>query len=167
MSPHSSLQHFKRGILLTIQWARTEHKNMEKVFLTVLAGATDLAVIHAVHGVLDLIYYAHFGTHTDESGSSWSWVFLMQHGSLSTTTNTFSRILKYKNTSLSANFTISNTTSTWSDHMEPLTGSTQKVQNIYILILWKWDSRQPTRRKFIKQMTIWLCHQESIQWFYL
>jgi len=40
---------------------------MEKVFLMVLAGATDPAVIRAVRGVLDFIYYAHFETHTDES----------------------------------------------------------------------------------------------------
>ena len=67
MSPHPSLRHFKRGISLTTQWTGTEHKNMEKVFLTVLAGATDPAVIRAVRGVLDFIYYAHFETHTDES----------------------------------------------------------------------------------------------------
>jgi len=40
---------------------------MEKVFLTVLAGATDPAVIRAVRSVLDFIYYAHFETYTDES----------------------------------------------------------------------------------------------------
>ncbi|KAF8804397.1 hypothetical protein BYT27DRAFT_7225361 [Phlegmacium glaucopus] len=67
MSPHPTLQHFKRGISLTTQWTGTEHKNMEKVFLAVLAGATDPAVIRAVRGVLDFIYYAHFETHTDES----------------------------------------------------------------------------------------------------
>ncbi|KAG6823314.1 hypothetical protein H0H92_010626, partial [Tricholoma furcatifolium] len=41
MTPHSTLRHFKKGISLTTQWTGTEHKNMEKVFLGVLANATD------------------------------------------------------------------------------------------------------------------------------
>ena len=48
MSPHPSLRHFKKGISLTTQWTGTEHKNMEKVFLSVLAGAMDLAILHTV-----------------------------------------------------------------------------------------------------------------------
>ena len=70
MSPHPSLRHFKKGISLTTQWSGTEHKNMEKVFLPILAGATDPAVLRAVRGVLDFIYYAHFETHCDESLSA-------------------------------------------------------------------------------------------------
>ncbi|KAG6824370.1 hypothetical protein H0H92_007076, partial [Tricholoma furcatifolium] len=67
MSPHSTLRHFKKGITLTTQWTGTEHKNMEKVFLGVLANATDPKVIRAVRGVLDFIYYASFEVHTEES----------------------------------------------------------------------------------------------------
>jgi len=40
---------------------------MEKVFLGVLAGATDPEVVLAAQGILDFIYYAHFETDTDES----------------------------------------------------------------------------------------------------
>ncbi|KAG6835465.1 hypothetical protein H0H93_001234, partial [Arthromyces matolae] len=39
---------------------------MEKVFLGVLANATDPAVIR-VRGILDFIYYAQFEVHTDET----------------------------------------------------------------------------------------------------
>ncbi|KAF8054072.1 hypothetical protein FPV67DRAFT_1442201, partial [Lyophyllum atratum] len=41
MTQHPNLRHFKKGISLTSQWTGTEHKNMEKVFLGVLANATD------------------------------------------------------------------------------------------------------------------------------
>ncbi|KAJ7912610.1 hypothetical protein B0H13DRAFT_1874597 [Mycena leptocephala] len=41
MSPHPCLRHFKKGISLTTQWTGTERKNMEKVFLGILANATD------------------------------------------------------------------------------------------------------------------------------
>ncbi|KAJ6591367.1 hypothetical protein B0H10DRAFT_2167842 [Mycena sp. CBHHK59/15] len=67
MSPHPSLRHFKKGIALTSQWTGAERKNMEKVFLGVLANATDPAVQRAVRGIIDFIYYAHFETHCDES----------------------------------------------------------------------------------------------------
>lgn len=67
MSLHPELQHFKKGILLTLQWTGTEHKNMEKVFLGVLAGAAPPHVLLAIKGVLDFIYYAHFEMHCDES----------------------------------------------------------------------------------------------------
>ncbi|KAJ7725295.1 hypothetical protein DFH07DRAFT_758708 [Mycena maculata] len=67
MTPHPTLRHFKRGISLASQWTGNERKNMEKVFLGVLAKATDPAVQRAVRGILDFIYYAHFEIHCDES----------------------------------------------------------------------------------------------------
>ncbi|KAJ7757903.1 hypothetical protein B0H16DRAFT_1822559 [Mycena metata] len=67
MTPHPSLRHFKKGISLTTQWTGTEHKNMEKVFLGILPGATEPGVQRAVKGVVDFIHYAHFETHCDES----------------------------------------------------------------------------------------------------
>ncbi|KAJ6611660.1 hypothetical protein B0H10DRAFT_2437370 [Mycena sp. CBHHK59/15] len=67
MSSHPSLRHFKKGTSLTSQWTGGEHKNMEKVFLGVLAGATEPAVQRAVRGIIDFIYYAHFETHCDDS----------------------------------------------------------------------------------------------------
>ena len=79
MSLHTDIRHFKKGISLTTQWTGNEHKNMEKVFLGVLASATDPRVILAVHGVLDFIYYAHFETHTDKSLARLDAAWLMFH----------------------------------------------------------------------------------------
>lgn len=68
MPSHPDLRHFRKGISLVSQWTGTEYKNMEKVFLGVLAGAVvDSEVIKAVRAVLDFIYYAHFETHTEDS----------------------------------------------------------------------------------------------------
>ncbi|KAG6805789.1 hypothetical protein H0H92_014003, partial [Tricholoma furcatifolium] len=67
MTSHPTLQHFKKGISLTTQWTGTEHKNMEKVFLGILANTTDEKVIQCVRGMLDFIYYAQFEVHTDET----------------------------------------------------------------------------------------------------
>lgn len=67
MTAHPDLRYFRKGVSLVSQWTGTEYKNMEKVFLTVVAGAAEEKVVRAVRGVLDFIYFAHFETHTDES----------------------------------------------------------------------------------------------------
>ncbi|KAH9950697.1 hypothetical protein B0H21DRAFT_776616 [Amylocystis lapponica] len=64
MTSHPDLRHFKKGISLVSQWTGTEYKNMEKVFLGVLTGASNPAVLRAVRAVLDFIYYAHFEAHS-------------------------------------------------------------------------------------------------------
>ncbi|OCH84243.1 hypothetical protein OBBRIDRAFT_815534 [Obba rivulosa] len=66
MPKHPELRHFKKGISLVSQWTGTKYKNMEKVFLSVLSGRVEEAVIQAVHAVLDFIYYAHFKVHSDD-----------------------------------------------------------------------------------------------------
>ncbi|OSD02990.1 hypothetical protein PYCCODRAFT_1444739 [Trametes coccinea BRFM310] len=67
MLQHSDLRHFKNSISLVSQWTGTEYKNMEKVFLGVVAGAADERVVRVVRAVLDFIYLAHFESHSDES----------------------------------------------------------------------------------------------------
>lgn len=66
--PHgANLRHFKKGISLVSQWTGTEYKNMEKVFLGVLAGQAEPGLIRVVRATLDFIYYAHFESHTSDS----------------------------------------------------------------------------------------------------
>ncbi|KAJ6586558.1 hypothetical protein B0H10DRAFT_2168046 [Mycena sp. CBHHK59/15] len=61
------LRHFTKGISLTSQWTGNERKNMEKVFLGILAQVTEPSIQRAVAAIIDFIYYAHFETHCDES----------------------------------------------------------------------------------------------------
>lgn len=67
MTCHPSLWHFKKGISLILQWTGNEYKNIEKVFLSVIAGAANEEVTQCIRGVLDLIYYVHYKEHTTES----------------------------------------------------------------------------------------------------
>ncbi|KAK0472256.1 hypothetical protein IW261DRAFT_1553379 [Armillaria novae-zelandiae] len=67
MTCHPSLQHFKKGISLVSQWTGNEYKNMEKTFLSVIAGCADSNVTTCIWAVLDFIYYAHYEEHTTES----------------------------------------------------------------------------------------------------
>ena len=76
MTRHPTLRHFKKGISLVSQWTGDEYKNMEKVFLGVIAGAVDERVIRAVRAVVDFISYARLEVHTETSlekmDRSWS-----------------------------------------------------------------------------------------------
>ena len=65
MTRHPSLRHFHKGISLVSQWTGQEYKELEKVFLGVIAGTTDGEVVTAIRAILDFIYYAHFERHTD------------------------------------------------------------------------------------------------------
>lgn len=68
MPTHPSLRHFKNGISSVSQWTGREHKEMEKVFIGVLAGAADDSrVIKAASALLDFIYIASFQTHTTQT----------------------------------------------------------------------------------------------------
>ena len=67
MTHGTDLRHFKKGISLITQWTGTEYKNMEKVFLGVLAGQAEPGLIRVVRATLDFIYYAHFEYHTTDS----------------------------------------------------------------------------------------------------
>ncbi|KAF7968708.1 hypothetical protein HWV62_29670 [Athelia sp. TMB] len=65
MSDYQGLRHFSRGISSISQWTGTEHKEMQRVFLSVIAGAVDQRVFDAARAVLDFIYYAQYHSHTD------------------------------------------------------------------------------------------------------
>lgn len=67
MSDVPGLRHFTHGISAVSQWTGAEHKEMEKVFLGLVAGAADPRIIKAVRTVIDFIYLASLHTHTTAS----------------------------------------------------------------------------------------------------
>lgn len=67
MTSHGDLRHFKAGISLITQWTGNEYKEMEKIFLGVVAGGATDGVVLAVRSLLDFIYYARFEMHTEDS----------------------------------------------------------------------------------------------------
>ncbi|KZP05730.1 hypothetical protein FIBSPDRAFT_666170, partial [Athelia psychrophila] len=65
MSSHPGLRHFKNGISSVSQWTGTEHKEMEKVFIGILASSdVDKRVVKAASSILDFIYFASLQSHT-------------------------------------------------------------------------------------------------------
>ncbi|KAJ7266482.1 hypothetical protein B0H12DRAFT_1010761, partial [Mycena haematopus] len=67
MNGHPGLRHFKKGISTVSQWTGTEHKEMQRVFLAVLAGAVTARVLTVVKALIDFIYYAQLQSHTPKT----------------------------------------------------------------------------------------------------
>ena len=71
MTMHPGLHHFKNGISSVSQWTEAEHKEMEKVFVGILASADiDQHVIKAVRSIVDFVYYALLHSHTTSTLAS-------------------------------------------------------------------------------------------------
>ncbi|EPQ51466.1 hypothetical protein GLOTRDRAFT_132835 [Gloeophyllum trabeum ATCC 11539] len=64
---YPGLRHFKNGISLVSQWTGTEFKEMERVFIGLLAGAINPVAAKTARAVLDFIYFAQFHTHTSDT----------------------------------------------------------------------------------------------------
>ncbi|KAI6161278.1 hypothetical protein EDD17DRAFT_1886951 [Pisolithus thermaeus] len=65
MTRYPALRHFKKGISSVSQWTSTEHKEMQRVFVGLLAGAVDDRILVVARSLLDFIYYAQLQRHTD------------------------------------------------------------------------------------------------------
>jgi hypothetical protein len=81
MNDYPGLRRFKHGISMVTQWTGREHKEMQKVFVSLLVGAAQPAVIKAVRAALDFIYYAQFTSHTSDTLASLEVAFYEFHDS--------------------------------------------------------------------------------------
>ncbi|KAF7364493.1 hypothetical protein MVEN_00317700 [Mycena venus] len=64
MNAFAGLRHFKKGISTVSQWTGAEHKEMQRVFLGVLAGAVTTRVLTVVRALIDFIHYAQLQSQT-------------------------------------------------------------------------------------------------------
>ncbi|KII94473.1 hypothetical protein PLICRDRAFT_101774, partial [Plicaturopsis crispa FD-325 SS-3] len=65
MNKHKTVRQFKKGLSKITQWTGTEHKEMQKVFVGLLAGAVSTRVLRVVWALVDFIYLAQLQSHTD------------------------------------------------------------------------------------------------------
>ncbi|KAJ7056367.1 Zn-finger domain-containing protein [Mycena amicta] len=64
MNAFPALRHFKKGISTVSQWTGREHKEMQRVFVGVMAGAVDSGTLTVITALIDFIYYAQLQSHT-------------------------------------------------------------------------------------------------------
>ncbi|KAJ7456365.1 hypothetical protein B0H11DRAFT_2321662 [Mycena galericulata] len=160
MTPHPSLRHFSKGISLTTQWTGMERKNMEKVFLGILANATDPAVQLSVRGLMDFIFYAHFETHCDislaEMDTAWSAFHAHKQIFIDLDIRTHFNISKiHKLKHYVDSIRSRGTTDGF---------NTEGTERLHIDLA-KVGYNASNKKAYIKQMTTWLRRQESVHKF--
>jgi hypothetical protein len=64
MPGYPGLRHFKNGISFVSQRTGCEHKEMQRIFASLLIGAVQPAALCAAVAVIDFIYYSQLQTHT-------------------------------------------------------------------------------------------------------
>ncbi|KAJ7121947.1 hypothetical protein C8R43DRAFT_1148665, partial [Mycena crocata] len=160
MTPHPTLRHFKKGISLTTQWTGKERKNMEKVFLGVLADATDPAVQLAARGMLDFIHYAHFETHCDESLAQLDFAWSAFH----TNKDIFIKLGIRKHFNISKIHKLKH----YVDHIRSRGTAdgfnTEGTERLHIDLA-KVSYNATNKKAYTRQMTVWLRRQESVHKF--
>ncbi|KAG6809061.1 hypothetical protein H0H92_001751 [Tricholoma furcatifolium] len=67
MNSYPALRHFRNGISTVSQWTGTELKQMEKVFVGILAGAVNDDVLRAACALIDSIYISQLNLHTSKT----------------------------------------------------------------------------------------------------
>ncbi|KAJ6457475.1 hypothetical protein C8R47DRAFT_1328444 [Mycena vitilis] len=161
MPSHPGVRHFKNGISTVSQWTGTEHKEMEKVFLGLIAAGADKEMVKAVRGLIDFAYFASLQSHTSDTLLG-----------LRTSLDTFHTHKKIfiELGGRKDHFNIPKIHSL--DHYEPLFrlfGSadgfnTESPERLHIDYA-KNAYRASNRKDYINQMTKWLTRQEAVSRF--
>ncbi|KAI0689126.1 hypothetical protein BC835DRAFT_1283602, partial [Cytidiella melzeri] len=161
MPSHPNLRHFKKGISLVSQWTGNEYKQMEKIFLGVVAGSADADVIKAVRAILDFVYFAHFETHTEESlsGLDEAWTRFHTHK------HVFVRL------GIRKDFNTIPKLHSMTHYLESirLLGTadgynSEGPERLHINFA-KLGYRASNRKQYIQQMTVWLDRQDAVRRF--
>ena len=67
MPSYPGLRHFKHGISFVTQWTGREYKEMQRIFVGILVGAVQPAVLRTAVAAIDFIYYAQLRVHTSKT----------------------------------------------------------------------------------------------------
>ncbi|KAJ7017848.1 hypothetical protein C8F04DRAFT_978411 [Mycena alexandri] len=161
MPDHHGVRHFKNGISAVSQWTGAEHKEMEKVFLGLVAAGAEPEMVKAVRGLIDFAYFASLQSHTSQT-------LLAMRDSLNIFHDNKQIFIELKGRS--SHFNIPKIHSL--DHYEfliRLFGSadgfnTESPERLHIDYA-KNAYRASNRKDYIEQMTIWLQRQEAVARF--
>ncbi|KAJ7099888.1 hypothetical protein B0H15DRAFT_919987 [Mycena belliarum] len=138
MPDHPGLRHFKNGISSVSQWTGTENKEMEKVFLGLVAAGAQRKVIEAVHSISLLALHSAL----DDFHAHKIFIDLGGHKD---------------------HFNIPKIHSL--EHYEPADGfNTESPERLHIDYA-KNAYHASNHKDYINQMTLWLQRQESVARF--
>ncbi|KIK13944.1 hypothetical protein PISMIDRAFT_17641 [Pisolithus microcarpus 441] len=139
MTQYCNLCHFKKGISSVSQWTGTEHKEMERVFVGLLAGAVDDHVLIVARSLLGFIYYAQLQQHMDTTLTAMEQSLKTFHSHKDVLVELQIHSLKHYISSIQA------------------LGSADGYNTEY-------PDRVSNKQDYVEQMALWLQHQEAMHY---
>ena len=162
MTLHPRLQQFKNRISSVSQWTGKEHKEMQKVFLGLIAGGTEPCFVQAVQAVTNFIFYSSLRSHTLHT----VWALEAALNEFHANKDIFIKLGGQQAT----HFNIPKIHS-MQHYIELIKCfglvdgfNTESPEWLHIDYA-KEAYHASNKKEFITQMTVWLCRQESIDHF--
>jgi hypothetical protein len=160
MTGYPGLRHFKGGISHVSQWTGREHKEMQRIFISLLAGAVQTPVLYTAIAVVDFIYYAEFHVHTSKTLE----VMRRALDAFHEHKDVFMRL------GIRDHFNIPKLHQT-SHYIEAIKSrgsadgyNTESPERLHIDYA-KEAYRASNKREYVRQMTVWLGRQEAVAQF--
>ncbi|KAJ7081497.1 hypothetical protein C8R44DRAFT_905320 [Mycena epipterygia] len=161
MPDHHGVRHFKHGISSVSQWTGSEHKEMEKVFLGLIAAGAHPQMVKAVRGLIDFAYFASLQSHTSKT-------LLGMKDALNTFHSNKQIFIDLGGRQNHFNIPKIHSLEHY-EHLIRLFGSadgfnTESPERLHIDYA-KNAYRASNRKDYIEQMTVWLQRQEAVARF--
>ena len=160
MNNYPGLRHFKNGISRISQWTGKEHKEMQRVFIGLLAGAVQPTVLKVAAAVVDFIYYAQLQSHTTRTLDAMENALDTFHQNKSI----FVRLGVREQFNIPKLHQMLHYVSAIKSRGTADGYNTEAPERLHIDYA-KEAYRASNRREYVCQMTVWLSRQEAVAQF--
>jgi hypothetical protein len=160
MTGYPGLRHFKNGISHVSQWTGREHKEMQRVFVGLLAGAVQPAVLRTAVAVVDFIYYAQLQVHTSKTLAAMEEALNMFHENK----DIFIRMEVRRHFNIPKLHQLLHYIEAIKSRGSADGYNTESPERLHIDYA-KEAYRASNKREYVRQMTVWLGRQEAVAQF--
>ena len=161
MPAYPGLRHFRNGISFVSQWTGREHKEMERLFVSLLAGAVQPAVLRTAVAVVDFIYYSQLQKHTSKTLLALENALERFHENK----DIFVREGVRDNFNIPKIHQMVHYVEAIRSHGAADSYNTEASERLHIDYA-KEGYRASNKKDYIKQMTVWLGRQEAVNRFH-
>jgi hypothetical protein len=160
MPSYPGLRHFKNGISFVSQWTGREHKEMQRIFVGILVGAVQPAVLRTAVAAIDFIYYAQLHVHTTETLEAWENTLKVFHDNKQVFINLEIR----EHFNIPKIHQMVHYIQSIKTHGTADGYNTESPERLHIDYA-KDAYRASNKKDYVRQMTVWLGRQEAVARF--
>lgn len=160
MTGYPGLRHFKNGISHVSQWTGREHKEMQRIFVGLLAGAVQAPVLRTAVALVDFIYYAQLHVHNSKTLEAMQKALDTFHEQK----DVFMRLGVRDHFNIPKLHQMSHYIEAIKSRGSADGYNTESPERLHIDYA-KEAYRASNKREYVRQMTVWLGRQEAVAQF--